>query len=210
MEPGIGPIDADAVLIVDFLACVAFFQCRDDAIGVFAAAGELGFDDLIARNLRDELADGEVGGGHELENVGHPDETVAAGDDSGVDDAAVAFAADNRAMGEHGLNDVGFADGGADDLAFVGGGNVIEHSAGGEIGDGDAGAAGKEPFGAEDEGIFFADVFAGFVDDGEAIGVGILGEADGGVMPADFIGEGDEVFFGGFGFVGEAAIGDGV
>ena len=32
-----------------------------------------------------------------------PDEAVAAGDDSGVDDAAVAFAADGCAVGEHGL-----------------------------------------------------------------------------------------------------------
>ena len=85
-------------------------------------------------------------------------------------------------------DDVGFADGGADDPAVVGGGDVVEHPAAGEIRDGNSRQAGENPLGAEGEGIFFADIDAVFVDDREAIGIGVLGEADGGALAADFIG----------------------
>ena len=56
-----------------------------------------------------------AGGGHQLQDVGHADQGVAAGDDARVDDAAVAFAADDGVVLEHGVDDVGFADGRADD-----------------------------------------------------------------------------------------------
>ena len=210
MEPGEGEIDADTILGVDFLGRIVGFEGLDGALGVFTAAGEFGFDDLVARDLSDELADGEVGGGHELKDVGDGDKAVAAGNDAGVDDAAVAFAADDRAVGEHGLNDVGFADGSAEDAAVVCGGDVVEHSAGGEVGDGKAGAAGENPFGTKSEGIFLADVSAVFIDDGEAVGIGVLSEADGGVVAANLVGQGNQILLGRFGVVRESAVGGGI
>jgi len=186
------------------------FKGLDDTLGIFTAAGEFGLDDLVARNLSDKLADGEVGVGHELKDVGDGDEAVAAGDDAGVDHATVALAADGRAVGEHGLNDVGFADGSAEDAAIVGGGDVVEHSAGGEVGDGNAGAAGENPLGAQRQGIFLADVNAVFIDDGEAVGIGVLREADGGVLAANFIGQRNQILLGRFGVVRKSAVGRGI
>ena len=129
-----------------------------------------------------------------MKDVGDGDEAVASGDDAGVDHTAVTFAADDRGVGEHGLNDVSFADGSAEDAAVESGGDVVEHPAGGEVGDGEAGSAGENPSGTESEGIFLTDVNTGFIDDGEAVGVGVLREADGGVVAADFIGKGNQIF----------------
>ena len=44
--------------------------------------------------------------------------------------------------------------------------------------------------GGQCERIFFADVGAVLVDDRQAIGIGVLREADGGLLPADFVGTG--------------------
>ena len=48
----------------------------------------------------------------------------------------------------------------------------------------------QDPLGGQGQGIFFADVDAVFIDDGQAVGIGVLGEADGGLLPADFVGTG--------------------
>src|SRR6185369_17846626 len=72
----------------------------------------------------------------------------------------------------------------------VPGRDVVEHAGGGEVGDEDTGSGGagvppaagaQERFGREGEGVLLADVPAALVDDGEAVGVGVLGEADVGV-----------------------------
>ena len=108
-------------------------------------------------------------------------------------------------------DDVGFADRRADDAAAVAGGDVVEHPAAGEIGDRDAaGLARQHPLGGQGERIFFADVGAVFIDDGQAVGIGVLGEADGGLLPADFVAQAGEVFRGRLGLVGELAVGRGV
>ncbi len=191
VNPGarLGPVNADAVLGVDLFGGEFFLQGGDGAVGFFAGTVEFGFHDLVTGDFFDQGGDRFSRGGHQLENIGHAHQGIAAGDDAGVDDPAVPFAADDGVVAEHGVDDVGFADGGSDDAGAGGGGDVIEHAAAGEIRHGDAGLFGEEKFGAEREGIFFADVVAMLVDDGEAIGVGVLGEAYRGALAADFIGE---------------------
>ena len=110
----------------------------------------------------------------------------------------------------HFAGDVGFPYRCAIDLLAELGGDVVDHAAGGEVGDYGDGLDQHARVGAEGEGVFFADVGAVLIDEGEAVGVGVLGEADGGVFFADLGAEGGEVFFGGFGGVGEEAGGFGV
>ena len=64
----------------------------------------------VFRQFGHKLADGLAGLGHELQHVGHADEAVAPRDDAGVDDTAVALAADRAVFAEHRLHDVGLTD----------------------------------------------------------------------------------------------------
>lgn len=210
MHPGAIPVDADAVLGIDLFRSEFFLQRFDGPVGVFAAAFKLGFHDFVAGNLGDELADGFSGGGHELQDVGHAHHAVPAGNDAGIDDPAIAFAADDRSLLEHGQNDVGFADGRADDLACGGGGNVVDHSAAGEVGRGETGLFRQDQLGGQGQGIFFANISAVFINDGQTVGIGILRKADGGVLSADFIRQTGEIPGRGFRFVGELSVRRGV
>ncbi|MEZ6163478.1 MAG: hypothetical protein R3B67_03480 [Phycisphaerales bacterium] len=98
-------------------------------------------------------------------------------------------------------------------------GDIVDHAAGGEVDDEDGFVVARlvviihacfhECHGAEDERVFLADVLAAFVDDGEAVGVGVLCETDIGFEAGDGIAEAalaGEVFFGGFGGVWEDSI----
>ncbi len=49
-----------------------------------------------------------------------------------------------------------------------------------------------------------------FVDDGQPIGIRILGEADGGTVAANFIGQGNQILFGRLRLVRKSAVGRGI
>ena len=70
-------------------------------------------DHGIAREGVDKLGEGLAGVSHEVEDHGHGEEGVANVADAGVDDAAVAFAADDGLFGEEAFDDVDFTDGSA-------------------------------------------------------------------------------------------------
>jgi hypothetical protein len=85
------------------------------------------------------------------------------------DDPAVAFAADDGAVLEDGLDDVGLADGravdGADGKQRC---EVVDHAAGGKIRDDGSRLSAENELRAQGQRIFLADVPAVLIDDGEA------------------------------------------
>ena len=94
-----GEVDADAVLGVDFLGGEGLFDFGDEGGGLGGGAVEFGFDHGVGREFAGELGEGFAGAGHEVEDHGDAEEGVADGADAEVDDAAVAFAADDGAEG---------------------------------------------------------------------------------------------------------------
>ena len=72
------------------------------------------------------------------------------------------------------------------------------------------GLLGQHEPGGQGQGIFLADVVAVLVHDRQSVGVGVLGEADGRLLPADFVGQAGQVFRRRLRLVRELAVGRGV
>ena len=162
-------------------------------------------DDVVGVGLA-EFAHFHAFLGQEGEEEGHAYEGVATVVEFGVDDASVAFAADDGVGLAHEGGDVYFAYGGGRILASgVFAGDVAQGAGGGHVGDGVARGVGEDVVGHADEGVFFAEHFAGFAHEGEAVDVGVDHDAE----VAAFFGHGfgylGEVLRDGLGVVGEMA-----
>ena len=90
VDPGVGPVDANAVLDVDLLVGEFFFNGLNGSVGVFATAGELGFYNFIAWQIVDNLLEGLAHAGHQLQDVSDTHKAITAGHDTGIDHATVA------------------------------------------------------------------------------------------------------------------------
>ena len=178
----------------------------DDAAGV--GEGEFGGGDgggyggdLVERALfadvdvDDGLREGfEVGGEfgeglaaamHDVEEQERGEEAVAGGGAAGEDDVAGLFAAEGRAGGEHLLEDVLVADGGAEHFDFAalecGFEAHVGHGGGDDGGVGEE-VEGFEVTGGEEQDGVAVDDFAVLVGEEGAVGVAVEGDAHGGFV----------------------------
>ena len=166
------------------------FDAVDDLFGRPLGALELRLDEGVAGDAGDELAQRLAGLGEVVEDHRDADQAVPHRNDSGLDDAAAALAAENRAGGLHGRHHVCLAGRAANDGNAGLGGDVVDHPAGAEVRGEGAFAVLQHPGRTEGEGVFLADVGAVLVDEGEAVGIRVLGEADDGLVLLHGVAEG--------------------
>ncbi len=166
-----------------------------------------GLDDRVAGQLVGQLADRKLSLGHRVEQLRHADEAVADHADARIDRTPVALAAENGVLGQHHVDDVGLADRRAEVPLVVPFGDRLGHAAAGAIRHNRPAPVAEDMVGDDRHGILFAQVPAGRVDHGQAIGVGILAEAH--LGPG--LGHGGqhvgEVFGGRLGLVVELSVG---
>lgn len=177
MDPLVFPVDTHAVLQVDALVAEGVLHLGRHRLEHGGVDAGLVFHDRVGGDLGDEFAEFLFALGKHLQDVGHADQRVADLADAVVDDPAVALAAEGGLVVTHALGDVGLADGGADDAAADGFGDVVDHPAGREVG-GDGLAVPELVQGTQRERVLLADVRAGLIDDSQPVGVGVLREAD--------------------------------
>jgi hypothetical protein len=159
-----------------------------------------------------ELGEGLAAAVDDVEEEERGEDAVAGGGAAGEDDVAGLFAAEGCAGGEHLLEDVLVADGGAEhlDLAALEGGFEAHVGHGG----GDYGVVGEqvegfEVAGGEEEDRVSVDDFAVFVGEEGSVGVSVEGDAHGGALGDDFGGD-DGGVEGAAVLVDVAAVGRGV
>src|SRR5262245_5253563 len=141
-------------------------------------AFQLLFDHLVSRQVSEKLGHGSPGLGQQMQDQSHSDQTVAAEIYAGVDNAAIALAADHRAHLPHHLGDVGLADLRPVERAMEHPRHVVHRRSGRKIGHDRARRLTQNVAGSERERVILAYRFAGFIDDGQPVGVHVLREAD--------------------------------
>jgi hypothetical protein len=162
------------------------------------ASGRLGADVHVDDDLGEGLeVGGELGEGlaaavDDVEQQERGEQAVAGGGAAGEDDVAGLFAAEGCAGGEHLLEDVLVADGGAEHLdlgALERGFEAhVGHGGGDDGGVGEQAAGGEVAGGEQQDGVAVDD-FAGFVGEEGAVGVAVEGDAHGGFVGDDFGGD---------------------
>ena len=205
--------DLDAVDRVDVFLGVDALELTEDLVDEGGIAElDLVLGDEIRRIGLFQLADGELLVGEVAEEQRHADHGVATGMDRGIDDAAVAFAADQGADLVHEGRDVDLTDRGSVILAAMGLGHIAEGPAGAEVGDGDDGLAGLLGQFAEvvrdgNERVLLDEGFAVLADEGETVHVRVDADAEVRLLADDGLAELDEVLRERLGIVGEFARG---
>ena len=154
---------------------------RDDQCGdFFAGQFHGGFVDRVSGDTCHQLRNSLTTRGHEIKDLSHPDKAVAYITDSRIDWAAIPFAAENGIVCDHGVGNIGFADGAQLNRAAVLLGDVGGHSAGRTIGDDDPLLLGRsqDVVQHKSQRVLFADVLAPLVNNRQAVGVRVLAEDD--------------------------------
>ena len=148
-------------------------------------------DDDLGEGLEvgDEFGEGFAGAVDDVEDEERGEEAVAGGAAAGEDDVAGLLAAEGCAGGEHLLEDVFVAYGGAehfDAAAFEGGFEAHVGHGGGDDGVVGEEAEGLQVAGGEEEDGVAVDYVAVLVGEEGAVGVAVEGDADGGFLGDDF------------------------
>ena len=134
---------------------------------------ELGFFDHVAGQFVGQPADGEPAFGHRGQQLGHAHEAVADKPDPRIDRSAVALSTEHGIVGQHAIDDVGFADGRAVERDAVPGGNVLGHPARRAVGHDRPLALLEDMLGADRQRVLLAEVAPLGIDHGQPVGIRI-------------------------------------
>ena len=179
MYPLVGEVYLHAVNVVHLFALVHLLDLSENSVHV-------GLWCKVDAVLGDEV--GRIGGtklagchallGHIGQDESDAYKSVAAVMGSRIDDATVAFAADDSVCLFHLRHDVHFAHGCCVVLAAIFAGDVAQGTGGAEVADRVAGCVLQDVVGHRDECIFFAVHRAVFAEEGEAVNVGVNDEGN--------------------------------